>query len=475
MEACEMSSGCLSRVGPVVRLSHVARYGWRASVALLAAAVLLAVGAANASALIVHVHGETFGIEPVPGASARRAAERASEQSLAPGQPLSAAKQEARENSGTPAAKKPMEYHGGPIMPSNTNYTLYWDPSGGPEYPAGYQSGINRYFEDLAHDSGGDQNTDSVLTQYGDGAGEFANYSSHFGGALIDTDAYPANGCSAAPICLTVEQLRSEITKYVEARELPTGLEHEYFLLTPPGVESCLEAAGHSCSAGTKHSAYCSFHSYISVAKGTIIYANTPYMEGTNCDYGEEHPNDNPSDATLGGGLVHEHSESLTDPEFTTWYYEAAKGEKEEIGDRCRTFKEATEYGPPLGKAPDGAKYNQVINGDLYYYQQMWSNAAGACEQRAASPLPTVTKVAPKSGATTGKTSVVITGTNFATPATVKFGEGAATEVKVSSSTSITAVSPAGTAGTVNITVTTSAGTSAITSKDHFKYKKKKG
>jgi IPT/TIG domain len=466
MEAREVSSGGALRGACNARLGALARHGRRTGLVWLAVAIFLGAGANAASALIVHVNGETFGIEPAP------AAQRATEQ--ASGQTTPAAKgSPAKENAGKPAAKQQIGYHGGPIMPSNTNYALYWDPSGAPEYPAGYQSGIDRYFEDLAHDSGGDQNTDSILTQYGDQAGEYANYNSHFGGALIDTDAYPANGCSAAPICLTVAQLRTEITKYVEAHGLPMDLDHEYFLLTPPGVESCIEAAGHECSAGTKHSSYCSFHSYISTGTGTIIYANTPFMEGTNCDYGEEHPNNNSSDATLGGGLVHEHSESLTDPEFTAWYYEKGK-EKEEIADRCRTFKEATEYGEPLGRAPDGAKYNQVINGDLYYYQQMWSNATGACEQRTAQP-PTITKVSPKSGPATGKTSVKITGKNFTSPATVKFGEASATEVTVNSSTSITAVSPAGSVGTVNITVTTSAGTSATTTKDHFKYKKANG
>ncbi len=471
METCEgaSSEGQPRRVR-AARVRALSRYAWCTSLVWLTVATLLAAGADTSAAQIIHVNGETFGIEAVAGAP-NAASERASQQSATSGQPVSPAKQEAKEGSGSPAAvKKPMAYHGGPIMSSNTNYALYWDPTGGPEYPAGYQSGINRYFEDLAHDSGGEQNTDSVLAQYGDEAGEFASYNSHFGGALIDTDTYPANGCSAASICLTVEQLRAEITKYVEAHGLPIGLTHEYFLLTPPGVESCVEAAGHDCSAGTKHAGYCSFHSYIATAQGTIIYANTPYMEGTNCDYGEEHPNNNPSDATLGGGLVHEHSESLTDPEFTAWYYETGK-EKEEIADRCRTFKEATEYGEPLGRAPDGAKYNEVINGDLYYYQQMWSNATGECEQRAAQP-PTVKKVAPKSGPATGKTSVTITGTNFTSPATVKFGQTLATEVTVHSATSITALSPAGTTGTVDTTVTTSAGTSAATKKDHFKYKK---
>lgn len=472
METSEVSSEGQRRGARGARLRALTRYASCTGLTCLAAAVLLAAGAQSASALIVHVNGETFGIEPVPSAT-HGAGEQAPQQSAASGQPVSSAKQESKESSAKPAlVKKPMTYHGGPIMPSNTNYMLYWDPTGGPEYPAGYQSGINRYFEDLAHDSGGDQTIDSVLTQYGDEAGEFANYDSHFGGVLTDTDTYPANGCSAATICLTVEQLRAEITQYVEAHGLPTGLTYEYFLLTPPGVESCVEAAGRDCSAGTTHAHYCSFHSYIATAKGTIIYANTPFMEGTNCDYGEHHPNDNPSDATLGGGLVHEHAESITDPEFTAWYYLKGK-EKEEIADRCRTFEEATEFGPPLGYAPDGSPYNQVINGDLYYYQQVWSNATDECEQRAVLPPPTIKKVAPKSGPATGNTSVTITGTGFTSPATVEFGETPATEVAVHSATSITALSPAGAVGKVNITVTTSAGTSAITKKARFKYKKK--
>ena len=412
----------------------------------LLAAAMFAVGVASASAVIVHLPGKTLSYQSVPGASVQAQAQAQVKPSG--------------------SAKAPVKYHGGPVMPSNTNYALYWDPAGGPEYPAGYESGLNRYFTDLAHDSGGDQNTDSVLTQYKDKAGEFANYDSHFGGALIDTDPYPANGCSAAPVCFTDEQLRAEITKYVEAHELPMDLQHEYFMLTPPGVESCFEAAGDECSAGTEHDTYCAYHSYMPVATAVIVYANDPYVDETNCDYGEEYPNDNASDATIGGGLAHEHSESVTDPELNAWY--DSKGE--EVADKCRTFNAATEYGEPLGKAPDGSNYNQVIDGDLYYYQQMWSNEAGGCEQRLAQP-PTVKKAKPKSGPVTGETSVTITGTHFVVPATVEFGETPATEVIVDSPTTITAVSPAGTAGTVDITVTTSAGTSAVNKKDHFKYK----
>ncbi len=419
----------------------------------LSVLAVLGLGSGDAFALIVHLKGKTLGYQPLPGAAPA----------------LITPLVNAKPPSGKAKAGKPLEYNGGPVMTSNTNYALYWDPSGAPTYPAGYEQGLDKYFEDLAHDSGGNKNTDSVLTQYYDTAGEHANYDSHFGGALIDTDPYPANGCSAAPICFTDQQLRTEIAKYVEGHGLPTGLSHEYFMLTPSGVESCFEAAGHACSAGAGHAAYCAYHGYISASAGTIVYANDPYVDGTECDFGEEHPNGNPSDATIGGGLSHEHSESVTDPELDAWY--DVKGE--EIGDKCRTFKESTEYGEPLGYASNGAKYNQIIDGGLYYYQQEWSNEAGGCAQRSAV-LPIVQKITPKKGAPGGGTTVTITGSNFAGPATVDFGEVAATEVTVESSTSLTAVSPPGVAGSkVNVTVTTSAGTSAVVKKVSFKYLKK--
>jgi hypothetical protein len=430
----------------------------RASALLLAfvATLGLALGAfaGQASAVIVHVQGRTLSYQPAPRTATQPLGRRSGENRS----PLS----------GKPNSKSPLSYHkGGPVMPSNTNYALYWAPAGAPEYPAGYEAGINRYLEDLAHDSGGLFNSDSILAQYYGNAGEFANYNSHFGGALIDTDPYPANGCSAAPRCLTDPQIRAELLGYVEAHKLPVDLEHEYFLLTPPGVESCMEAAGKSCSDGSSSPVYCAYHGFIATAGSALIYADDPYVNGLGCDVGEEHPNGNASDATIAGGLAHEHSESVTDPELNAWY--DSKGN--EVADKCRTLKAKTEYGEPLGKAPNGASYNELINGDLYLYQQMWSNAAGECQQRV-QQLPVVTKVKPKNGPPAGGTSVTITGTGFASPAAVDFGGAAASEVVVQSATSITAVAPPGAPNTiVDITVTTTAGTSAISKKDHFKYK----
>lgn len=67
---------------------------------------------------------------------------------------------------------------------------------------------------------------------------------------------------------------------------------------------------------------------------------------------------------------------------------------------------------------------------------------------------PTVTGLSPGSGTTAGGTPVTITGSNFASGATVTFGTAAATNVTVVSSTSITATTPAGSAGPVAVTVT---------------------
>ncbi len=359
------------------------------------------------------------------------------------------------------SSKVPVTYHGGPVMSSNSNYTIYWSPAGPSAYPAGYETGVNRYLEDLAHDSGGLQNTDSVLVQYSN-----ANYNSQFAGTLSDTDPYPANGCAAAAICLTDQQLRAEISSFVEAHKLPTDLQHEYFLLTPAGVESCLQANEKSCSDGTTHPGFCAYHGFVPVGKGVIVYANIPYLAGLACNPGEQLPNGNPSDAAIAGGLAHEHSESVTDPELNAWY--DSKGQ--EVADKCRTGKAKTEFGEPLGKAPDGADYNQVINGDLYWFQQEWSNELAGCSQRVAE-LPVLTKLAPKKGPLPGGTTVTITGTGFAAGAVVDFGEAQATGVVVNSTKTITAVSPAHSAGTVDVTVTTGSGTSAITKKDHYKYK----
>lgn len=86
------------------------------------------------------------------------------------------------------------------------------------------------------------------------------------------------------------------------------------------------------------------------------------------------------------------------------------------------------------------------------------------------STNPTLTAVSPSAGPTLGGTSVAITGTNFTGATAVDFATAAATSFTVASSTSITATSPAGSPGTVNVTVTTPHGTSVTSSVDQYTY-----
>jgi hypothetical protein len=505
-------------------------------VAALLTVLALALGASSAGAVIVHLQAHrTLSYQPLRASS-----------TIAP----------------LDAYFSNLDYNGGPVMTSNTNYAFYWRPTGASAYPSGYQAGLNQYFEDLAHDSGGTQNVESVSAQYNDAAGEFARYDSHFAGAILDTDPYPANGCTRAPICLTDSQLRAELVSYTAAHGYPRDLAHEYFMLTPPGVEDCFEPSGHECSAGASKASYCAYHGNIAIGEEELVYANDPYVAGNaGCDDGN-HPNGAPSDGELQGGLSHEHNESITDPEPNNAWTDIG-GSGGENGDKCRVFEEAKEFGTPLGTALDGAKYNQVINGHFYWYQQEWSNQTDQCLQRLSfsgeeptatftstplagnevsfdasgstapggvshynwqfndgpglstptetttptvthafakggsyvvaltvfagdgtsigtartitvgkAPLPSVSGLSPKVGPAAGATTVTITGTGFQSATAVHFGANAAS-FSVQSASSITALSPAGAKGQVNVTVTSPSGTSAISKADRFKYRKR--
>ena len=77
------------------------------------------------------------------------------------------------------------------------------------------------------------------------------------------------------------------------------------------------------------------------------------------------------------------------------------------------------------------------------------------------APAPTLAGVSPSQGSTLGGTQITLTGTGFVTGAAVTVGNIAATSVSVESSTRITAMSPAASAGMVDIVVTNPDGQSA--------------
>jgi hypothetical protein len=83
---------------------------------------------------------------------------------------------------------------------------------------------------------------------------------------------------------------------------------------------------------------------------------------------------------------------------------------------------------------------------------------------------PAIKKLSAKKGPAAGGSTLTITGTSFVGVTAVRFGAVNAASFTVNSATSITVESPAETSGTVEVTVTTPNGESAVTNKDRFAF-----
>ena len=385
------------------------------------------------------------------------------------------------------------------LTPTSTTYVIYWDPASAPAaYPEGYVSGITRFFKDLAHDSGGDQNFYSVLTQYG------VQYQTHYGKSLTVKDPYPSSPrcqeLSGNPSCVMQSQVEDEIFALVKQKKLPpefeslqeansgSGLRNAYFLVLPPGVSACQGGTFDPiCTSGPNTA--CAWHGLVEPTneefEGSTPFlraeelAIEPYVAGEKgCDLGQ-HPN-GVSDSVL-GNMTHEFAEMVTDPSAEQGWTNSLVGRPEEVADICadgywasgnEEFHSKMLLGAPLGTASNGALYNQVINKHHYYLPQLYSNEERGCRQRRALP-PAVTKLSLASGPLAGGTKLKITGLNFKNPDVtgVLFGKVAAKSFTVTSSSTVAAVAPAAAeAGPVDITVTTSAGTSPVVGADRFTY-----
>ncbi|MDQ6803678.1 MAG: copper resistance protein CopC [Actinomycetota bacterium] len=276
----------------------------------------------------------------------------------------------------------PEAYHGGSVMRGVTVHTIFWAPSGykfgGAPSPGvlGYEPLIQRYFTDIAHDTGGVNNVNSVLTQYGDGGGPgTSNLGYSVAADSIDaTDPYPAGGRQCASpqgvaACVTDLELQQEIDHVIQTRD-PTarGLNNLWIIFLPPNVDTCLSPG--SCGSN----AFGGYHSLLDLGHGVTIYAAVPdpLIELT-VPPGSD-PQGNPDAEAAIGTAAHETVEAITNPEGNAWMDPNGS----EVGDKCEL---GPDVGTPLGYAPDGSPYSQLINGDQWLIQAMWSNASGSCVQ----------------------------------------------------------------------------------------------
>jgi len=91
------------------------------------------------------------------------------------------------------------------------------------------------------------------------------------------------------------------------------------------------------------------------------------------------------------------------------------------------------------------------------------SDTSAATVTATSTTAPTLTGVSPNSGTASGNAGVTLTGTSLTGTTGVTFGGEAATSVNVVDATTVTAVTPAHSAGEVDVVITTPQGTSTLT------------
>ncbi|HZL47916.1 MAG TPA: PKD domain-containing protein [Solirubrobacteraceae bacterium] len=361
----------------------------------------LSLGASSAGAVVARIDGHGYGITPLRGVNLGS---------------LPAAKRALAASATSRSA--PLRYdkagqmvsNGGPVMHSVTTHVIYWDPSS--EFTTTTKGVVNKFFTDVAHDSGFPSNVFAIAGQYTDSTGNAA-YSSTFASEKVDKDPYPSTGSCTTPKgvsadpgpyskCLFDEQLQIELATYIEKEALPKGPAQLYFLLLPHRVVSCFEEEDpeigeEACS----NNVFCAYHS--SIEGGTaneIIYADIPFSlldsgdaKGCQSDGNAEiqHPNGDTTgtnETTRFADVAlkytsHEYIEAATDPLGNAWF----DGTGQEIGDKCNFTGSGSEPGedpnaflPTLGgSASSGTLFNQAINTGSYYLQSEWDNAGEVC------------------------------------------------------------------------------------------------
>lgn len=274
----------------------------------------------------------------------------------------------------------PLLYHNGVVQHSSRVYSIFWAPPGhGLSFPSGYGGVVNRYFSDVAHDSGSTTNVYASDTQYYDvvnGQQRFISYNVTNGGPILDTHAIPTSSRSCpnyrladnttSLACVTDAQQINEINRVITARGLPRGIGVEYFLYMPQRLGSCFDASG--LAHGCYDRDYCAYHSWFGSGSNTSLYSSMPYADTPGCD-AQPTPRGLAAESVL-NVTSHEHNETITDPTGGGWYDNAGY----ENADKC-----SFDFGPTIFNGT--GYYNQLINRHQYLLQQEWSNSVSDCVQ----------------------------------------------------------------------------------------------
>ncbi len=286
----------------------------------------------------------------------------------------------------------PVVYHGGDVMRNVALHTIFWAPPGyhfdGSPSPGtlGYEALVKQFLSDVAHDSSAPNNVYSTLIQYHDAHGPGSTSISYNPAvdSVDDTDLYPAQSDQCASpagiaTCVTDLQLQREVDHLIGPNNAGArGLTNIWYVFLPPDVDTCTQPG--QCATTT----YAGYHSEFDLGSGPTVYVPVPDPLVELTPPPGSDPEGNPEAETTIDTVAHETEEAITDPYGTAWMDPNGL----EVADKCEA---GPQEGTPLGYAPDGSPYNQVINGHQYLIQDMWSNAASGCVQASTatnSPLP---------------------------------------------------------------------------------------
>lgn len=346
----------------------------RLSTLVLTWVASLALSAGVAQALVVHDHGTDAGVTLLPGS-----APDLSSLGITTGTTSSTC----ADPLAVPGLQLPATgalcWQGGPVLHGNETFAITWDPLRRDwATTRGY---VEQFLSDVAAGSGTLTSPYAVIAQYGDGSGRAAN-DSVYGGACIDygdlggsacqigdTGAtisgtqYPSSACPASgvsyvgasdptdpaknalgnDVCLTDGSLQPELTAMISDLKsvgtFKSGHTPLLMMLTPPGVEVCLDSGARLCSANSSAPAqFCAYHSFLRIGGVEYPYVVQPWVPYTlphTCDEpGLPALPDPPTDvelatdfgARLVGPLSAAQIAAITDPYLNGW--EANTGEE---------------------------------------------------------------------------------------------------------------------------------------------------
>lgn len=390
----------------------------RVLMAGLATGALVGLNAATADAVVVPAGGHQVGVAMVPGTLSSTALTTAGFPP-ATGSALCADPQLASTpDLGQYLPMSSLCWQGGSVLHQNETFTLTWDPIR--SFFETTRTYLQTFLSNVAADSGKGTSPYAVTSQYADSSGRALN-SSAFGGGCIDygnpggytcqfgdvtgsgtglnyTDN-GGDGCSQGAlsgtnqfneeldgswdsqpnsVCITDAQIQDELKALVPNSHMLDHTKAGYLpivdVLTPPGVEVCLDQAGTFCSAnGASSLQFCSYHSDVQMPSGgpVVAYTVVPWTVSWQTQTGCKEPDSptippHPAAQVLaddsGAQLVSPLSEaeiaSIVDPTLNGWY--AQNGD--EINDNgCMPFEN---------------QLDQVsVNGTSYFLQREFNNA----------------------------------------------------------------------------------------------------